>query len=169
MGNFNGKNGQQKRKKNNNGYFVRNTQQLGEDFTSKKTARDINKEYRYVFRDIAYSFPDEAKALAKHFLNSTFIYNLNMCAYAEWAKHNAVSIGLQLYIQSEQIIDPAMRLDEALDKAQRSTEAYYTICTHLNNMLSVFEQSIDQEYIMTALESYLQSLSNHLVKFRADI
>lgn len=161
---------QQKKKKNNNGYFTRNIQQLGEDFISKKTARDIQFDYKYIFKDLAFSDPEDISNISRYFMNATFVYNLNMCAFNELSSNNAVFLGLQTYIQNMQVtgayVDPNMRLDENMLKAQQTSAAYGIIAAHLNNILSLFNTCIDDNWLKLNIEAQLKSLSVQLSKYK---
>lgn len=161
---------QKKKKRNNNGYFTRNIQQFGEDFLSKKTAKDIQNDYRYIFKDIAYSNPEDVSTMVPYFMNSTFVYNLNLCAYNEWCTKNATYIGLQTYIQNCQIqnipMDHSMRLDDEMLKAQQSAIVYEIISSHLNNILSLLGNCADMETLILYVEANLKALSVQLSKYK---
>ena len=158
-------------KKQNNGYFARNTQQFGNDFLLKKTAKDIQFDLPHICRDIAHSDPELGiPKMVKYFMNMTFVMNLSQAAYAMFCKHNATFIGLQMYINNAQTtgqyIDPSMQISENMIAAQHIAMAYQVVCTYLNNIVSLFNMSADEDWLRVNIESNLKSMSVQLSKYK---
>lgn len=159
------------KKKKNNGYFQRNVQQNGENFLMKKTAKDIRYDFKNIFRDIAHSDPEkDIPALVDYFNNFTFICNLVTSANQEFQASNATYIGLQMYINAGQrgevYIDPNAGLYEQMMIAQNQASAYSIIAAHLNNIVSLFNCSADDEWLKYNIEIQLKSLSLQLAKYK---
>lgn len=163
-----------KKKNNNNGYFQRNTQQLGSDFLRKKTAKDIRHDFRNIFRDIAHSIPEGKDAnvhkLVEYFNNLTFVSNLLAAANEEFVIANATNLGLMNYIQNIQAqglaIDPSWRLEERMIMARNQSIAYSIITAHLNNIISLFNISADEDWLRANILIQLKSLSVQLSKYK---
>lgn len=166
-----------KKKKNNtnhNGYFAKNIRENGPSFMVKKTANDIRHEYKQIFKDIAFSSPDKLSHMVPYFMSSSFVYNLSMCAFQEQSKNNAIALGLNTHIQTVMstngLIDPNMRLEEALIDAQQSATAYGIISTHLNNIINLISYGYDNEdWMKMNIDSQLQSMCIQLSNYKKSI
>lgn len=159
------------KKKKNNGYFQRNVQQNGPNFLNRKTPKDIKFDSRNIFKDIAHSNPiEDIPNIVEFFNNFTFVTNLYACAVEELNTNNAVYIGLQMYIaagqRGEVYIDPSQKLYENMTNAQSKMCAYSIIVAHLNNILSLFNCSGDDDWLRLNIEQQLKSLSLQLSKYR---
>lgn len=163
-------NQKQKRKKNNNGYFQRNIQQNGPDFLFRKTAKDIRYDFRNIIKDIAYSDQEQIPGIVEYFTNLTFITNLIESANQEFQKTNATFLGLQMYIaagqRGEVYLDPNSGLYEQMSLAQNQSMAYAITVAHLNNILSLFNISVDDNWLRCNIENQLKSLSLQLSKYK---
>lgn len=160
-----------KKKKNNNGYFKRNTQQNGPNFLMNKTAKDIRYDFRNIIRDIAHSDPEEdIPDIVNYFNNFTFINNLLMSANQEFQIANATYMGLQMYINAGQrgevYIDPNIGLYEHMIVTQNQAAAYATIVGHLNNIVTLFNYSVDEDWLKPNIEIQLKSLSVQLSRYK---
>lgn len=158
-------------KRKNPGYFERNAKQFGENFLSRKTAKDIKFDSRNIFKDIAHSDPEkDIPNIVEYFNNLTFVTNLSAAANEELIKNNAVFIGLQMYIAASQrgevYIDPSQQLYENMIMAQNKMYAYSIIYMHLNNILSLFNYSGDDDWLKANIEMQLKSLSLQLSKYK---
>lgn len=158
--------------KNNNGYFARNVQQNGSNFLTKKTARDIQFDFRNIMRDIAFSDPEMGiPRISEYFTSYTFVQNLAVACSQEYAKENATFIGLQQYLVSNTNIDPMLKLQENMMLSQNKAAAYGLILVSLNNILSLFSvgqiQGVDYDIWLTSnIEMILKSLSAQLKQYK---
>lgn len=161
----------QKPKKKNNGYFVKNEQQNGTDFLLRKNARDIKNDSRYIFKDIAHSDIEiDIPNMVKYFTNITFVTNLYQAACEQMCIYNAEVIGLNTYMQIAQtsniFIDPNAHLNEHAFVLQQKLAAYQIISLHLSNILSLFNVSADEEFLNLNVITQLSSLSTQLTKYK---
>lgn len=162
---------QNKNKKNNNGYFVRNVQQNGEHFLTRKTAYDIQRDSKFIFRDLAYADPaKDIPNISKYFVNLTFVTNLKESAYQEYFTTNAAAIGLQNYIMLAErgiVYDTGdNRLSEQLVLFKNKATAYATIVSTLNNIISLFSFIGDDEQLRQHIEVQLTTLAMQIAKYK---
>ena len=161
----------QKPKKKNNGYFVKNEQQNGTDFILRKNARDIKNDSKYIFKDLAHSDVEiDVPNMVNYFTNLTFTTNLYQAAYEQLSVYNAEVIGLNTYMQIAQAsniyIDPNTHINEYTFLTQQKLAAYQIITLHLSNILSLFNTSADEDFLKLNIETQLKSLSTQLTKYR---
>ena len=161
----------QKKKKNNNGYFARNVQQNGENFLTRKTPKDIKFDSRFIFKDLAHADVEEDIPKISHYFNNlTFLTNLREVANEEYNTAQAMYIGLQMYTSAAKvgqvIIDPSQQLYENMAIAQNKANAYAIIVTFLNNIISLFNISGDDDWLNYNIDIYLRSLSLQLSKYK---
>lgn len=165
-------------KRRREGYFQKNVNQYGENFLNMKTAENIKYDAKNIFKDIAFTSVEKEKGrtcvsdLVPFFNNLTFVANLYNAALQEYYMCNATCIGLQTYISMAMqrgVWDPSQHLEEAMGTMQNKAYAYNIICAHLNNILSVFNISGDDDWIKANIENQLKSLSIQLSKYRAVI
>lgn len=165
-----------KKGKRREGYFQKNLNQYGENFLNTKTAENIRYDARAIFKDIAFTSVEKERGktcvteLTQFFNNLTFVTNLYNAALSEFYTCNATCIGLQNYIAMSQqghvMVDPSQRLEETMLMMQNKAYAYNIICMHLNNIISLFSISGDDNWINANIDIQLKSLSLQLSKYR---
>lgn len=164
-----------KKKQNNNGYFKKNIQQNGRDFLNRKTPKDIQRDFRNIMRDIAYSDPSNVSDFVDFFINATFIRNLTTVVDQEYAKEMASFIGLQNYLSmmasNGMPVDPSLRLQENMLISQNKSAAYFVFSTGLNNILNLFSMypgpDVDYDYWLKAnIENVLMAMSAQLKQYK---
>lgn len=126
------------KRKSRPNYFQMNVTQFGEDFPTRKSPLEIQKDAKNIFNDIAYGNIDVERD-AKCFTYTNFLSNLILVAQDNYSYHFYSAEGLKQIINQSgatRISDDQQPMMKVIDKHMYSANAYNVIIYYLTNMLN---------------------------------
>lgn len=146
-------------KRMQNGYFEKQYNAYGENFTNFKTSRDIEFESNKIFRDLANGLIDYEKH-GKAFEDNEFVEVLRNVAYKKMLYHDATCTGLNTYITYCQY--NGIQLDNYIytvcGEHMQSLEAYRLLFQAFSNILISHDYVAELARLMPMLNPYRNSL-----------
>lgn len=155
-----GKNNAKRKQRPN--YFQTNIQLYGEDFLTRKSPLDIQKDAKKIFSDLSYGNIDIQRD-AIFFTNVNFLINLKMVAYDNYKYHAFTLNGMKQIInqaQTNQIEEYFVKVSEIHD---RCMAAYSIIVHYLDNILNNKGATINLTSMVQELQSFRGAFSEIMI------
>lgn len=140
-------------RRNMRNYFQTNIEQNGEDFLSRKTPLDIQKDAKKIFLDIAHgSINIERDAI--YFTNVSFLMNLLSVAQDNLNYHSFTANGMKQIINQAGVKQIDQWFIKVLDRHEYCARAYNIVCKYITNILNNQGATICLTQMVQELQQY---------------